>query len=365
MIQMLSPIKERRGNTAPDVLRTRARAVQAWCRVAACACLVLGFGSAPPVSADESADEGDGTIYFPVDRTGEPDGEATVRYTTCPTPLAADTAATAACTGFVGTAVAGVDYAASSGTITFADGDGDPVKVAVVIVDDRIDEDDETFHFVIFAPVGLEIPSGDGDAVGTIRDDDPAPVLSVDSPEVGEHEGPMVFSLSLDRPSARQLAVPWQTSPSTATAGEDYTHASGVVDFTAGETAGEVVVQIVDDDIAENDETLLLVLDSIPDLSGTGTFAGVIADDDRPEAEPTVNVVGAVVAEGSAGGGRRVRGEPRPREQDGHRGGRRDCGRHGEIEWHWRCRARLCRHRAADARLCGGHPGTNGSRRDQ
>ena len=298
---MLSPINERRGNPAPDVLRTRAQTFRAWRGVAVCALLVVGV-SALPVSADESVDEGDGIIYFPVDRTGEPDGEATVHYTTCPTPLAADTAATAACTGFVGTAVAGVDYMPSSGPITFPDGDGEPKRVAVVIVDDRIDEDDETFHFVIFAPVGLEIPSGDGDAVGTIRDDDPAPVLSVDSPEVGEHEGPLVFSLTLDRPSARQLAVPWQTSPSTATAGEDYTHASGVVDFTAGETVGAVVVQIVDDDIAENDETLLLVLDSIPDLSGTGTFAGVIVDDDRPEAEPTVNVVGAVVAEGSAGG---------------------------------------------------------------
>ena len=159
---MLSPINERWSNTAPDVLRTRARAVQAWCRVAACACLALGFGSAPPVSADESADEGAGTIDFPVDRTGEPDGEATVRYTTCPTPLTADPVATAACAGLVGTAVAGVDYAASSGTITFADGDGDPVPVPVPIIDDRIDEDDETFYFVIFAPVNLDIPMGEG-----------------------------------------------------------------------------------------------------------------------------------------------------------------------------------------------------------
>ena len=301
---MLSPINERWSNTAPDVLRTRARAVQAWCRVAACACLALGFGSAPPVSADESADEGAGTIDFPVDRTGEPDGEATVRYTTCPTPLTADPVATAACAGLVGTAVAGVDYAASSGTITFADGDGDPVPVPVPIIDDRIDEDDETFYFVIFAPVNLDIPMGEGSALGTIRDDDPAPLLSVDSPEVGEDEGPLVFSLTLDPPSARQLEVPWRTRPDTAQPGEDYTHVSGVVVFAPGDTAGEVVVQLIDDDVAEDDETLLLVLDAIPDLniSGTGTFAGVIEDDDRPEAEPTVNVFGEMVAEDSERG---------------------------------------------------------------
>ena len=301
---MLSPISERWGNTAPDVLRTRARASQAWWRVAACACLVLGFGSAPPVSADESADEGDGTIDFPVDRTGQPDGEATVRYTTCPTPLKDDAAATAACTGFVGTAVAGVDYTATSGTVTFADGEADPVNVPVAIIDDRIDEVDETFYFVIFAPVNLDIPTGQGDAVGTIRDDDPAPVLSVDSPEVGEDEGPLVFSLTLDRPSARLLEVPWRTRPGTAQAGEDYTHVSGVVVFAPGNTAGEVVVPLTDDEVAEDDETLMLEVDAIPNLkiSGAGTFPGVIKDDDTPDGDPTVNAVGEAIAEDSADG---------------------------------------------------------------
>ena len=250
------------------------------------------------------ADEGKGTINFPVDRTGQPDGEATVRYTTCPTPLKDDAAATAACIGFVGTAVAGVDYTATSGTVTFADGEADPVNVPVAIIDDRIDEVDETFYFVIFAPVNLDIPTGQGDAVGTIRDDDPAPVLSVDSPEVGEDEGPLVFSLTLDRPSARLLEVAWRTRPDTAQAGEDYTHVSGVLVFAPGNTAGEVVVPLTDDEVAEDDETLMLEVDAIPNLkiSGAGTFPGVIEDDDTPDGDPTVNAVGQVIAEDSADG---------------------------------------------------------------
>ena len=250
------------------------------------------------------ADEGKGTINFPVDRTGQPEGEATVRYTTCPTPLKDDAAATAACTGFVGTAVAGVDYTATSGTVTFADGEADPVNVPVAIIDDRIDEVDETFYFVIFAPVNLDIPTGKGDAVGTIRDDDPAPVLSVDSPEVGEDEGPLVFSLTLDRPSARLLEVPWRTRPDTAQAGEDYTHVSGVAVFAPGNTAGEVAVPLTDDEVAEDDETLMLEVDAIPNLkiSGAGTFPGLIEDDDNPDGDPTVNAVGEAIAEDSADG---------------------------------------------------------------
>ena len=250
------------------------------------------------------ADEGTGTINFPVDRTGQPEGEATVRYTTCPTPLKDDAAATAACTGFVGTAVAGVDYTATSGTVTFADGEADPVNVPVAIIDDRIDEVDETFYFVIFAPVNLDIPTGKGDAVGTIRDDDPAPVLSVDSPEVGEDEGPLVFSLTLDRPSARLLEVPWRTRPDTAQAGEDYTHVSGVAVFAPGNTAGEVAVPLTDDEVAEDDETLMLEVDAIPNLkiSGAGTFPGLIEDDDNPDGDPTVNAVGEAIAEDSADG---------------------------------------------------------------
>jgi chitinase len=70
-----------------------------------------------------------------------------------------------------GTATAGVDYAAVSGTLSFAAGVTSQ-QVSVPVVGDTTDEPDETFTVSLSNPLnaGLATPSG----VGTITDDDPS-----------------------------------------------------------------------------------------------------------------------------------------------------------------------------------------------
>ena len=69
-----------------------------------------------------------------------------------------------------GTAKAGEDYTAASGTLTFAAGERTKT-VSVAILDDAIDEGEETFVFRLSNAQGARI--GDGEATGTIANADP------------------------------------------------------------------------------------------------------------------------------------------------------------------------------------------------
>ena len=69
-----------------------------------------------------------------------------------------------------GTAKAGEDYTATSGTLTFAAGER-AKTVRVPILDDAIDEGQETFKVRLSNARGARI--GDGEATGTISNDDP------------------------------------------------------------------------------------------------------------------------------------------------------------------------------------------------
>ncbi len=69
-----------------------------------------------------------------------------------------------------GTAKAGEDYTATSGTLTFAAGER-AKTVRVPILDDAIDEGEETFQLRLSNARGARI--GDGEATGTISNDDP------------------------------------------------------------------------------------------------------------------------------------------------------------------------------------------------
>ena len=69
-----------------------------------------------------------------------------------------------------GTAEAGSDYTASSGTLTFAAGETSKT-VNVPVLDDAVDEGEETFTLRLSNAQGARIR--DGEAVGTITNDDP------------------------------------------------------------------------------------------------------------------------------------------------------------------------------------------------
>ena len=125
----------------------------------------------------------------------------------------------------------------------------------------------------------------------------PAPAFSVADARAAENAGTLAFEVTLDPAADAAASVDWTVAAGTATAGEDYAAASGTLAFAPGETSKTVSVALLDDAVAEADETLVLTLSNavgagIADATATGT----IVDDDEPT--PALSVSDARGTEG-------------------------------------------------------------------
>ena len=317
--------------------------------------------------ADAEAAEG-ATLAFTVTLAPAASGEVTVDWAT------AD-----------GTATAGSDYTAGSGTLTFAAGETE-MSVEVAATADDTEEAPETLTLTLSNPSGARL--GDGEATGTVSEPGPAPLTGSFSGAPPEHdgtnafvlnlafseepdglsyktvrdslftvtgatverarrlsppsnerfemtlapvgndavelalaalpacgeagsvctadgralagplgvtvpgpaalivadasvdEGPgatLDFAVTLDRERHAAVTVDYATSDGTATAGSDYTAASGTLTFAAGETSKTVSVAVLDDSHDEGSETMTLTLSNasgarIADGEATGTI---------------------------------------------------------------------------------------------
>jgi hypothetical protein len=206
-----------------------------------------------------------------------------------------------------GSATGGVDYAASTGTVTFAPGTTSQM-IHVDIQGDSLAEADETFTVELSSPVGATI--ADGSATGTIvNDDGTAPVLpglSVsDATRVEGNSGTakLNFTVSLSQAATGPVTVQYGTANGTASAGSVYTAKSGTLTFAAGQTSKTVSVAVLGDTAVEANETLTLNLSgvsgaTIADGSGTGTITN---DDVAAPVLPSLSVSDATRVEGNSG----------------------------------------------------------------
>ena len=126
---------------------------------------------------------------------------------------------------------------------------------------------------------------GAASATVAVSDDDggsaPAPVepsVTVADARVTEADGvTLYFTVTLDQAAQETVTVDYATADGTATAGEDYTAASGTLTFAPGETVKTVSVAVLDDLYNEGEETLTLRLSNpvglrIADGEATGTI---------------------------------------------------------------------------------------------
>ena len=266
-------------------------------RAAASGSIVDDDGEPEVSVAPATAGEGAGTMTFTVTLSpARENGEATVSWATSD-----------------GTATAGTDYEAASGTLTFAPGDTERT-VEVTLLDDTLSEGDETFTVTLSDPVNATVAAGE--ATGTIADDDPEPGVPVDEdePEVsvaaataGEGAGTMAFPVTLTPArDDRAVTVSWSTSDGTATAGADYAAGSGIVTFAPGQTGSAIEVTLLDDTSNEGDETFTVTLSAAVNATvAQATASGTIVDDDPgpevpvDEDEPEVSVAAVTAGEGA------------------------------------------------------------------
>ena len=200
-----------------------------------------------------------------------------------------------------GTAVAGTDYTAASGTLSFSAGQISKT-IAVTVRGDRVVEADETLTLVLGPATGATI--ADGTAQGTILNDDlPPPALTISDAQVTEGDGgtqQMLFTVSLSRAATSAVAVNWTTQNGTATAGSDYLATTGTLSFAAGEVSKTIAVTVNGDTAVEANESFNLLLSGASGATiADGTGLGTIANDDV--ALPGITISDAQVTEGSSG----------------------------------------------------------------
>ncbi|WP_405228439.1 Calx-beta domain-containing protein, partial [Lentisalinibacter sediminis] len=168
--------------------------------------------------------------------------------------------------------------------VDFAPGET-AATVTVVVVGDTLDEVDETVTLAVSSPVNADL--GDAEGTGTILDDDAPPSLTIADATVGEGDAGtavLSFDVTLDVPSGRTISVAYASADGTATAGDDYTAASGTLSIDPGATAATIEVEVLGDTLDEADETLTVTL-STPDavtLADTGATGTIQDDDDAP-----------------------------------------------------------------------------------
>jgi hypothetical protein len=186
-----------------------------------------------------------------------------------------------------GTAVAGSDYNALRGFLTFEPGTLSRM-INVDIVPDSMDEADESFTVSLIDPANNAV-LGTTLGRGTIMDDDPPPTVSIGpSRSVTEGDDPSTTTLSFDvilsAQSAKTISVDYTSGNGTATPGTDYDPVDGTLTFSAGETSKTISVIILGDAVDEADETFSVSLaDPVTNaVMGTVSASGTIRDDDNP-----------------------------------------------------------------------------------
>jgi hypothetical protein len=159
--------------------------------------------------------------------------------------------------------------------------------VDVQVIGDDSDESDES--------VILWIRSATADVVtdrwyglGTIVDDDegpltPVPSLSVDDATADEQLGMLSFPVRVSEPVPHNIVATYRITGGTATFGADYDERTGQVWIPAGATDGELLVDLMQDQVEEQTETIELQLSAHDGATiADGSAVGTITDDDAP-----------------------------------------------------------------------------------
>ncbi|UTI62597.1 hypothetical protein NBH00_14640 [Paraconexibacter antarcticus] len=197
----------------------------------------ISVGDAPAVI------EGTGTagpgLVFPVTLSG-PSGKAiSVPYATSD-----------------GSAAAGVDYTATSGTLTIPAGRMTGT-ITVPVAADAVDEDDEDVNLTLGTPTNAT--AGTTTAKGAITDDDTATITLSGAAILEGGAGTTTTTnaiVNLSTTSAKPVSVSYTTADGTATAGSDYTAAVGTATVPAGSRTVAIPVTITGDADVEPGETI-------------------------------------------------------------------------------------------------------------
>lgn len=160
-----------------------------------------------------------------------------------------------------GSAVAGQDYVAITGTADFAVGETTKI-ISIPILGDSQLESDEQFYVQFTSPDGVKMNNKQA-IVTLVNDDKPIPTLSVVSIAVAEGnsgESNAILTVMLSEISNQDVTVNYETVNGTALSDSDYTATTGALTFAAGETSQTINVSVLGDTTVESDENFTIAL---------------------------------------------------------------------------------------------------------
>ena len=183
-----------------------------------------------------------------------------------------------------GHAVGGGDYTATTLTVTVPLG-ATSATVSVPVAGDAVYEHTEDFELRLSGPGNATL--ADGDAVGTITNDESVPTLALAAATVierdpGDSAASASVTATLSGVSAFATSAGWSTSNGTASAG-DYTASLGTLNLAPGTTTASALVPVTGDLATEADETVLVSLtNGLPagDVTLGAPATATILDDD-------------------------------------------------------------------------------------
>ncbi|MDC1135686.1 Calx-beta domain-containing protein [Alphaproteobacteria bacterium] len=184
-----------------------------------------------------------------------------------------------------GTAVAGADYVADNGTVTFNPG-VTTQNVQIAILDDQLDEVNEAFN--INLSNFNNASSGDNSSIVTITDDEGLPTLSAQDNSTIAETGSIGATVTLSAPSAKTVTVAYFTADISAAAASDYTSTTGIFTFAPGEITKSVSIPITADTIDEENETFRFEISNPSNaVVAVNQATMTITDDDSA---PTISI---------------------------------------------------------------------------
>jgi len=221
-------------------------------------------GSIALSASSFSAGEGSGPLLATLRRSGSSAGAVSVQYASSN-----------------GSAQAGSDYGAVTGSVAWADGESGDKSIALALVDDAVFEKSETVKLTLSGVVNATL--GRAAATLTIDDDDSGLAFSQKAYSVGEGGVAGITVYRLGRLSGA-ISVSYASANGSALAGSDYSAAAGTLSWASGDGKPKsFALATLADTQREATETVQLNLSAASGATLTTMAVTLrIADDDAP-----------------------------------------------------------------------------------
>ena len=179
----------------------------------------------------------------------------------------------------------GTDYTLANGTLTISAGATTGTINISSIIDDPIDEANETVIVTLSSPSNATLGS-DSVHTYTITDNDNAPVVDFNatSSSGAESASSATLTVDLSAASGQNVTVNYAVTGTATGSGTDYTLANGALTINAGATSGTITIgSIADDSIDEANETVIVTLSNLSNatLGSDNVHTYTITDNDN------------------------------------------------------------------------------------